>query len=253
MNTRFQSFPLVFCLLVLAASGATAADKPLKVFILAGQSNMQGHASVSTFDSMADDPKTAPLLKEMRGPDGKPRVCEKVLDLVGRLPRRRLLGPAREDWQTDDRLRRTGGQDRAGVHVRPDDGEAAGRADPHHQDGVGWSEPAHRFPAAERRAGEDQRLHTRPVDEARPRRGQGDDEDPEERWGVLPPHDRPHPEGAQGHQAGSARLRPEAGVRTGRVRLVPGVQRLRRRLDLPRPEQARRVRPVRRTARPPDP
>jgi hypothetical protein len=52
--------------------------KPLKVFILAGQSNMQGHASISTFDSMADDPKTAPLLKEMRGPDGKPKVCEKV-------------------------------------------------------------------------------------------------------------------------------------------------------------------------------
>src|SRR6476620_10075632 len=52
--------------------------KPLKVYILAGQSNMQGHARVSTFDSMADDPKTAPLLKEMRGADGKPRVCERV-------------------------------------------------------------------------------------------------------------------------------------------------------------------------------
>ena len=52
--------------------------KPLKVFILAGQSNMQGHARVTTFDSMADDPKTAPLLKAMLGPDGKPRVCENV-------------------------------------------------------------------------------------------------------------------------------------------------------------------------------
>jgi alpha-galactosidase len=39
---------------------------------------MQGHASLSTLDSMADDPKTAPLLNEMLGPDGKPRVCEKV-------------------------------------------------------------------------------------------------------------------------------------------------------------------------------
>lgn len=57
---------------------ATAADKPLKVFILAGQSNMQGHAATKTFDSMADDAKTAPLLKEMRDKDGKPRVCEKV-------------------------------------------------------------------------------------------------------------------------------------------------------------------------------
>lgn len=56
----------------------TPSIKPLKVFILAGQSNMQGHAHVSTFESMADDPKTAPLLKEMLGPDGKPKVCERV-------------------------------------------------------------------------------------------------------------------------------------------------------------------------------
>ncbi len=54
------------------------ARKPIKVFILAGQSNMQGHAHVSTFDSLADDPKTAPLLKEMLGRDGKPKVCDKV-------------------------------------------------------------------------------------------------------------------------------------------------------------------------------
>lgn len=66
------------CLLVLAAANAVQAAKPLKVFILAGQSNMQGHAAISTFDSMADDPKTAPILKEMRNADGTPRVCEKV-------------------------------------------------------------------------------------------------------------------------------------------------------------------------------
>ncbi len=39
---------------------------------------MQGHANVSTMDSMAGDPKTAPILKEMRGADGKPIVCDKV-------------------------------------------------------------------------------------------------------------------------------------------------------------------------------
>jgi len=55
-----------------------AAAKPLKVYILAGQSNMQGHVNVSTLDSMAADPKTAPMLKEMRGADGKPRACQKV-------------------------------------------------------------------------------------------------------------------------------------------------------------------------------
>ncbi len=50
--------------------------KPLKVFILAGQSNMEGHAKIETFDYIGDDPATAPLLKQMRGADGKPRVCD---------------------------------------------------------------------------------------------------------------------------------------------------------------------------------
>lgn len=60
------------------ATAPNAATRPLKVYILAGQSNMQGHAAISTFDSLADDPRSALLLKEMRGPDGKPRICERV-------------------------------------------------------------------------------------------------------------------------------------------------------------------------------
>lgn len=56
----------------------SAVAKPLKVFILAGQSNMQGHAKVETFDYIGDDPATAPLLKEMRDAEGKPRICDKV-------------------------------------------------------------------------------------------------------------------------------------------------------------------------------
>lgn len=55
-----------------------ALARPLKVFILAGQSNMQGHVNISTFDSMASDPKTAPILQEMRKADGTPRVCQNV-------------------------------------------------------------------------------------------------------------------------------------------------------------------------------
>jgi len=61
-----------------AATWAEAPKKPLKVYILAGQSNMEGQAKVETFDYIGDDPNTAPMLKEMRGPDGKPRVCERV-------------------------------------------------------------------------------------------------------------------------------------------------------------------------------
>ena len=52
--------------------------KPVKVFIMAGQSNMEGHARVTTFDYIGDDPATAPLLKQMRSPDGTPRVCDHV-------------------------------------------------------------------------------------------------------------------------------------------------------------------------------
>jgi alpha-galactosidase len=55
-----------------------AQAAPLKVYILAGQSNMQGHASVTTFDYLAKDPKTAPLLADMRGEDGSPTVCDHV-------------------------------------------------------------------------------------------------------------------------------------------------------------------------------
>src|SRR3954471_15010764 len=86
---------LLSCLvLTVTASTATAADKPLKVYILAGQSNMQGHAHVSTLDSLADDPKTVPLLKEMRDKDGKPKVCERVwITSVG------CLGDAYTDLQ----------------------------------------------------------------------------------------------------------------------------------------------------------
>jgi len=63
---------------LLCALTSSAVAKPLKVFILAGQSNMEGHAEISTFDYIGKDPLTAPMLKEMRNPDGTPRVCDKV-------------------------------------------------------------------------------------------------------------------------------------------------------------------------------
>jgi hypothetical protein len=64
---------LMVCLLSL-----NCFAQKLKVFILAGQSNMEGHAAISTFDYIGKDPLTAPLLKEMRNPDGSPRVCDRV-------------------------------------------------------------------------------------------------------------------------------------------------------------------------------
>jgi alpha-galactosidase len=69
---------LAISLLVLWGSNVQAADKPLKVYILAGQSNMVGSGEVRTFDYIGEDPKTAPMLKLMRGPDGKPTVGKRV-------------------------------------------------------------------------------------------------------------------------------------------------------------------------------
>jgi hypothetical protein len=69
--------PTFLTLTALLSGHLFAAEKkPLKVFILAGQSNMEGHAKVETFDYIGDDPATAPLLKMMRGADGKPAVAD---------------------------------------------------------------------------------------------------------------------------------------------------------------------------------
>ena len=71
---------LALCILLAATSlhplTAAAQSKKLKVFILAGQSNMEGHAKIETFDYIGDDPATAPLLKVMRDDNGEPRVAD---------------------------------------------------------------------------------------------------------------------------------------------------------------------------------
>ncbi|HAS83596.1 MAG TPA: hypothetical protein DCS43_13240 [Verrucomicrobia bacterium] len=68
----------VFASVVMVAACQGAAKTPLKVFILAGQSNMEGHAQVSTFAVIPKDPKTAELYKEMVDDQGKPVVCDNV-------------------------------------------------------------------------------------------------------------------------------------------------------------------------------
>ena len=63
-------------LVLLSTHTVMGQSKPLRVFILAGQSNMEGHAKIETFDYIGDDPETAPLLQQMRGADGNPTICE---------------------------------------------------------------------------------------------------------------------------------------------------------------------------------
>ena len=64
--------------LAICGTAMPAAGGPLKVYLLVGQSNMQGHAQVRTFDHIGMDPKTAPILKAIRNADGTPKVCENV-------------------------------------------------------------------------------------------------------------------------------------------------------------------------------
>ncbi|QQL43846.1 sialate O-acetylesterase [Sulfuriroseicoccus oceanibius] len=58
--------------------GQSVAAEPLKVFVLVGQSNMQGHAMEETVEHIGMDPQTAPWLERLRDKDGKARVYSDV-------------------------------------------------------------------------------------------------------------------------------------------------------------------------------
>lgn len=69
---------------LLSLPSLAAEKKPLQVYILAGQSNMQGHAHVRTFEHIGMDPATKPMLAKMQNADGTPKVCERVwISLIG--------------------------------------------------------------------------------------------------------------------------------------------------------------------------
>lgn len=78
MKQRAVFAPAVQLLSALLLLGKLVMAAPLKVYILAGQSNMEGHARIETFDYLADDPVTAPLLAQMRAADGQPATCSRV-------------------------------------------------------------------------------------------------------------------------------------------------------------------------------
>ena len=52
--------------------------KPLKIYLLVGQSNMQGHAAERTLAHLGMDPKTGPLLKAIQNADGSAKVHDQV-------------------------------------------------------------------------------------------------------------------------------------------------------------------------------
>ena len=88
----------------LAAAAFAAELKPLKVFILAGQSNMEGQAVVDlkgkdyndrkgTLAMLMEDPAKAPLFRHLRGADGKWTVRDDVWVRYQREDRPLLAGP----------------------------------------------------------------------------------------------------------------------------------------------------------------
>ena len=65
-------------LLSMCTACAGAKPKPLKVYILAGQSNMTGMVKTSTFEHIKMDPETAKDFEALFDEDGDPVVLDEV-------------------------------------------------------------------------------------------------------------------------------------------------------------------------------
>ncbi len=69
---------ILVSILIFTSLSIHAATKPLKIYMLVGQSNMQGHAAERTLEHLGMDPKTAPLLKAIRNADGTAKAQKNV-------------------------------------------------------------------------------------------------------------------------------------------------------------------------------
>ena len=69
---------ILISILIFTSLSIHAATKPLKIYMLVGQSNMQGHAAERTLEHLGMDPKTAPLLKAIRNADGTAKAQKNV-------------------------------------------------------------------------------------------------------------------------------------------------------------------------------
>ena len=67
--TRYFTFGLSL-FSILACSIAQAESKPVQVFVLAGQSNMEGKAAVTTLDAVIEDSTTAEKYKHLKDGNG---------------------------------------------------------------------------------------------------------------------------------------------------------------------------------------
>ena len=80
------------CFAVFVTS-VQAQDKPIKVFVLVGQSNMQGHAKISTLPHLRMDPATRPILDEILDQSGHPKPVKDVhISYVSKHSTKGLMG-----------------------------------------------------------------------------------------------------------------------------------------------------------------
>ena len=89
-------------LLLGLSSMARAADKKVKVFILAGQSNMEGHGQVRSLNQLGEHPKYGHLLKKLKNADGSWAVRDDVTISYQAEHRKKKSGPLTVGWGSEE-------------------------------------------------------------------------------------------------------------------------------------------------------
>ena len=105
VRTRAAFAAILYALasaIVLAGltSGVRAARKKVKVFILAGQSNMEGHGQVRSFDVLGQDPRYGHLLAKLKNAGGSWAVRDDVT--ISWTTKNRKAGPLTVGWGYGD-------------------------------------------------------------------------------------------------------------------------------------------------------
>jgi hypothetical protein len=87
---------------VRPASSPAAQERPVKVFILAGQSNMEGHGQIPSLDHLGDHPKYGHLLKLLKNADGSWAVRHDVTISYRAQQRKEQCGLLTVGWGASD-------------------------------------------------------------------------------------------------------------------------------------------------------
>jgi len=80
------------------ACSVQAAESKVKVFILAGQSNMEGYGMLGSLDHLGTHPKYGHLLKKLRNRDGSWATRDDVTVYWNKESRKQKHGPLSTDW-----------------------------------------------------------------------------------------------------------------------------------------------------------